>query len=143
MAAWSLRWISQLLPDLGGWCFKFYGSINPDERMILPSVNYVLPNPIWRHPIWLHFDTDQVHDYDWSLISMAKFQLLLNILRLCFKLHGSIYPMESVKLPSVNYFFANPRWRHPRWLTFVILRPITTLSLQLHSISRYSRSQLR
>ena len=33
---------------------------------------------------------------------MAKSQLLLNILRLC--LHGSIYPMESVKLPSVNYF---------------------------------------
>ena len=96
--------ISQLLPDLGGWCFKFYGSIHPDERMILPSVNYVLPNPIWRHPRWLHFDTDKVHDYDWSLISMAKSQLLLNILRLCFKLHGSIYPMESVKLPSVNYF---------------------------------------
>ena len=36
---------------------------------------------------------------------MAKSQLLLNQLRLCFKLHGSIYPMESVKLPSVNYFW--------------------------------------
>ena len=31
--------ISQLLPDLGGWCFKFQGSINPEERMLLPSVN--------------------------------------------------------------------------------------------------------
>ena len=96
--------ISQLLPDLGGWCFKFYGSINPDERMILPSVNYVLPNPIWRHPRWLHFDTDQVHDYDWSLIGMAKSQLLLNILRLCFKLHGSIYPMESVNYHRLIIF---------------------------------------
>ena len=36
---------------------------------------------------------------------MAKSQLLLNQLRLCFKLHGSMYPMESVKLPSVNYFW--------------------------------------
>ena len=36
---------------------------------------------------------------------MAKSQLLLNQLRLCFKLHGSIYPMESGKLPSVNYFW--------------------------------------
>ena len=45
--------ISKLLPDLGGWCFKFQGSINPEERMLLPSVNYVLPNPRWRHPRWL------------------------------------------------------------------------------------------
>ena len=36
---------------------------------------------------------------------MANFQLLLNQLRLCLKLHGSIYPMESVKLLSVNYFW--------------------------------------
>ena len=36
---------------------------------------------------------------------MAKSQLLLNQLRWCFKLHGSIDPMESVKLPSVNYFW--------------------------------------
>ena len=32
--------ISQLLPDLGGWCFKFQGSINPEEIMLLPSFNY-------------------------------------------------------------------------------------------------------
>ena len=36
---------------------------------------------------------------------MAKSQLLLNLLRWCFKLHGSIDPIESVKLPSVNYFW--------------------------------------
>ena len=32
--------ISQLLPDLGGWCFKLQGSINPEERMLFPSFNY-------------------------------------------------------------------------------------------------------
>ena len=66
--------ISQLLPDLGGWCFKFQGSINPEERMLLPSVNSVLPNPIWRHPRWLnvHFFL-QMHvgstyfEIDWML----------------------------------------------------------------------------
>ncbi len=36
---------------------------------------------------------------------MAQSQLLLNQLRWCFYLHGSIDPMESVKLPSVNYFW--------------------------------------
>ena len=34
---------------------------------------------------------------------MAKSEQLLNQLRWCFKLHGSIDPIESVKLPSVNY----------------------------------------
>ncbi len=36
---------------------------------------------------------------------MAKSQQLLNQLRWCFKSHGSIYPIESVKLPSVNYYW--------------------------------------
>ena len=36
---------------------------------------------------------------------MANSQLLINQLRLCFKLNSSIYPMESVKLHSVNYFW--------------------------------------
>ena len=35
---------------------------------------------------------------------MAKSQLLLNKVRSCFKLYGSIYPMESVTLRSFNFF---------------------------------------
>ena len=35
MAACGIRSRSQLLHDLGGWCFKVYGSINPEERMII------------------------------------------------------------------------------------------------------------
>ena len=36
---------------------------------------------------------------------MAKSQLHLNQLRWCFKVHSSIDPMESGKLPLVNYFW--------------------------------------
>ena len=36
-------------------------------------------------------------------LKMAKSQLLLNQLRWCFKVHSSIDPMESGKLPLVNY----------------------------------------
>ena len=35
---------------------------------------------------------------------MAKSQLLLNQLKWCFKVHGSIDPIESGKLPSVIIF---------------------------------------
>ena len=38
-------------------------------------------------------------------LKMAKSQLLLNQLRWCFKVHSSIDPMESGKLPLVNYFW--------------------------------------
>ena len=38
-------------------------------------------------------------------LKMAKSQLLLNQLRWCFKVHISIDPMESGKLPLVNYFW--------------------------------------
>ena len=34
--------ISQLLPDLGGWCFKFQGSINPEERMLMLLIIFCL-----------------------------------------------------------------------------------------------------
>ena len=38
-------------------------------------------------------------------LKMAKSQLLLNQLRWCFKVPSSIDPMESGKLPLVNYFW--------------------------------------
>ena len=37
-------------------------------------------------------------------LKMAKSQLMLNQLMWCFKVHSSIDPMESGKLPLVNYF---------------------------------------
>ena len=54
-----------------------------------------------------------------------------------FRFYSLIDAMYSAKLPSV-IFVTNPRWRHaiwrhPKWRPFVVLRPCTTLSSQLHS----------
>ncbi len=63
-------------------------------------------------------------------LKMATFRL--NLERVCIRFYGSINPIESVKLPSVNYL-DNPRWRHsrwryPKWRHFVVLRRSTALS---------------
>ena len=63
----------------------------------------------------------------------------LNLERMCVRFYGSINPIESVKLPSVNYFdeskMATSKMAVSKRRPFVVLRPGTALSPQLHSIT--------
>ena len=68
-------------------------------------------------------------------LKMAIFRL--NLERVCVRFYGSINPIESVKLPSVNYLdesnMATSNMAVPKWHPFVVLRRSTALSPYLHS----------
>ena len=63
---------------------------------------------------------------------MAISQFRLNLERVCVMFYGSINPIESVKLPSVNYLdeskMATSKMGYQKWRPFVLFRRITALS---------------
>ena len=68
---------------------------------------------------------------------MAISQFRLNLERVCVRIYGTINPIKSVKLPSVNYLdeskMATSKMAVSKMAHFVVLRRNTALSLQLHS----------
>ena len=54
-------------------------------------------------------------------LKMAVSQFRINLVRVYVRLYGSINPIESVTLPSVNYY------RCPKWRPFVVLCRNTAL----------------
>ena len=83
--------ISQILPNLGGWCFKLYANkIKTNEWNDNQLIFFTKAR--WWHPRWLRLS-----------LKMAIYQFRLNRERGCVRFYGSINPIESVKLPSVNY----------------------------------------